>query len=148
MGERADQIAQQIYQTRNELGENFSELEQKVKGAFDWRTQMEERPVTMLAVALGGGMLLSALLRSLSSRNEDNSASRTTGNARDLSRTAHMRGGQKSKTFDALKGALVGVVANRIGGIVGDLVSGYRREVQRANQQRTASSASFRPSQA
>ena len=55
MGERADQIEQQINETRNELSENFNELEEKVKSAFDWRTQFEERPVTMMAVAFGGG---------------------------------------------------------------------------------------------
>jgi ElaB/YqjD/DUF883 family membrane-anchored ribosome-binding protein len=68
MGERADQIEQQIHQTRNELSENFNELEEKVKNAFDWRTQFEERPITMMAVAFGGGALLSALLPSRSSR--------------------------------------------------------------------------------
>ena len=63
MGERTDQIEQQINRTRDDLGENFDELEQKVKGAFDWRTQFEERPMTMLAIAFGG-VIASALLPS------------------------------------------------------------------------------------
>lgn len=62
MGERTDQIEQQINRTREDLGENFNELEQKVKSAFDWRTQFEERPMTMLAIAFGGGVIASALL--------------------------------------------------------------------------------------
>ena len=68
MGERTDQIEHQINRTRGELNENFSELEQKVKSAFDWRTQFEERPMTLLAIAFGGGLLASAILPSRGSR--------------------------------------------------------------------------------
>ena len=63
MGERSDQIEEQIQRTREDLRDNLNELEQKVRRAFDWRTPFEERPLTMLAVAMGGGMLLAALLR-------------------------------------------------------------------------------------
>lgn len=131
MGERADQIEQQIHQTRNELSENFNELEEKVKNAFDWRTQFEERPITMMAVAFGGGVLLSALLPSRRPRrNRRPVAAQATGaGPGGITRTA-----QRSDGMDALKGALVGVAANRLGGIVGDLISGYRRELQRTKQ--------------
>jgi hypothetical protein len=131
MGERADQIEQQIYQTRNELSENFNELEEKVKNAFDWRTQFEERPITMMAVAFGGGVLLSALLPSRRPRRNPRSvtAQATGTGPRGITRPA-----QGSDNMDALKGALVGVAANRLGGILGDLVSGYRRELQRTKQ--------------
>jgi hypothetical protein len=63
MGERSDQIEEQIQRTREDLRDNLNELEQKVRNTFDWRTQFEERPLMMLTVALGGGMLLAALLR-------------------------------------------------------------------------------------
>jgi hypothetical protein len=131
MGERADQIEQQIHQTRNELSENFNELEEKVKNAFDWRTQFEERPITMMAVAFGGGALLSALLPSRSSRRNRRSV---TGQATGAGPRGITRPAQRSDSMDALKGALVGVAANRLGGIVGDLISGYRRELQRTKQ--------------
>jgi hypothetical protein len=62
MGETSDQIERHIQETRNDLGDNFSELEVKVKTAVDWRAQFEERPMTMVALAFGGGILLSALL--------------------------------------------------------------------------------------
>src|SRR5438067_13203916 len=61
MGETTDQIERQIEQKRNQLNQNFNELEQKVKAAMDWRRQFDERPGTMLAVAFGGGVLLSAM---------------------------------------------------------------------------------------
>src|ERR1700730_14469958 len=62
MGETTGQIERHIQETRDELGENFNELQQKVKTAMDWRAQFEQRPGTLLAVAFGGGVLLSALL--------------------------------------------------------------------------------------
>jgi hypothetical protein len=61
MGEKSDQIEREIQEKRNELSGNFDELEQKVKQLVDWRAQFEERPGTMVALAFGGGVLLSAL---------------------------------------------------------------------------------------
>src|ERR1700676_1030345 len=62
MGERPDQIERHIYETRNELGENINELQEKVKTAVDWRAQFDQRPMLMIGLAFGGGLLLSALL--------------------------------------------------------------------------------------
>ena len=64
MGETSYQIERHIQETRNDLGDNFGELQSKVKKAVDWRAQVEERPGTMLALAFGGGIVLSALLSS------------------------------------------------------------------------------------
>ena len=66
MGEKPDQIERHIQHQRSELEENISELEDKVKSAFDWRTQFAERPALMLGAAFIGGAVLSALLPSTS----------------------------------------------------------------------------------
>ena len=69
MGQKSDQIERHIRETRNDLSENFSELEEKVKSAVDWRTQFEERPGTMIGpgVATGrGGSTSSGLMRAIS----------------------------------------------------------------------------------
>lgn len=130
MGERTDQIERQISRTREDLGENFNELEQKVKGAFDWRTQFEERPMTMLAIAFGGGVIASALLPSRPSYRrrwiEDRREHRRAERVEDDSR--------KSAGADALKGALITLAASRLGGIVGDLLSSYRDELRKVRQ--------------
>ena len=62
MGEKSDQIERHIQEQRNELGDNITELQEKVKSAFDWRVQFEQRPMTMIGIALGGGVLLSTLI--------------------------------------------------------------------------------------
>ena len=68
MDERPDQIEQRIRQQRDELRDNFNELGSKVKDTLDWRAQFNENTGLMLGVALGGGLLLSALFRGRPSR--------------------------------------------------------------------------------
>ena len=51
MGETTNQIEWEIAQKRTGLGDNLIELKQRAKAAVDWRSQVEERPGTMLAVA-------------------------------------------------------------------------------------------------
>jgi hypothetical protein len=65
MGETTNQIEWEIAQKRNDLSDNLLELKQKSKAAVDWRSQVEKHPGTMLAVAFGGGIVLSALFSAL-----------------------------------------------------------------------------------
>jgi len=161
MGERADQIEQQINRTRGDLTENLRELEERAKGAFDWRNQFENRPATMLAVAFGSGVLASALIplgrrkRSVDQRVRSNDRERanerTNGETEErqervsAARNAGRRMAEKANVYadkskkrspalGALKGALVSVAASRLSGIIGDLLAGYREELQRTRQ--------------
>ena len=59
MGEATSQIEEHIQKTRDELGGNINELQQKVKDAVNWRLYVERRPWQMLALAFGAGMLTS-----------------------------------------------------------------------------------------
>ena len=65
MGETTNQIEWEIAQKRSELSDNLIELKHRAKAAVDWRSQVEERPGTMLAVAFAGGIALSALFSAL-----------------------------------------------------------------------------------
>src|ERR1700730_15019858 len=67
MGEKPDQIERHIQHQRSELEDNISELEEKVKSAFDWRVQLEERTALMLGAAVVGGAIVAAILPSTSS---------------------------------------------------------------------------------
>src|SRR6202049_2088377 len=114
MGDTSVQIEQHIRDTRNDLSDNFNELEEKVRTAVDWRAQFEERPVTMMALAFGGGVLLSALLptvrpsRRRSSEGRENApADRDAPGHSIKSRTAFDdKASQTLENWDALKGAL------------------------------------------
>jgi len=123
MGETTDQIEHQINRTRGELNQNLSELEQKVKSAFDWRTQFEERPMTLLAMAFGGGLLASAILPSRSSsrrkrhrggRAEDSHRATLRSNHEKSTRALNGNATPTFTSFDAFKGALVTVASTRL----------------------------------
>src|ERR1700675_1465937 len=158
MGETSDQIERHIQKTRNDLGDNFSELKEKVKTAVDWRAQFEERPVTMMALAFGGGVLLSALLPSLrSSRRRTTSEDRRNAPPdRDAaghsikSRTASDdKASQTFDSWDALKGALVGIATSKLSGFIEDLLPGFKQEFTKAqtseSSDRSGSSTSGQP---
>jgi len=134
MGQKSDQIERHIRETRNDLSENFSELEEKVKSAVDWRTQFEERPGAMIALAFGGGVLLSAILSSRRSSAREPSESRLSSEAdRDDSRS-YSRGsygqasGQTSETWNALKGAIIGAATTKLIGVIEDFLPGFSQE--------------------
>jgi phage shock protein A len=63
MGETADQIVTEIDQTREDLKTNLEELETRVKSVTDWRAQFERHPGALLAAAMVGGVLLSAMVK-------------------------------------------------------------------------------------
>jgi hypothetical protein len=59
MDETTSQIAHRIHEQRRELDENIDELQHKVKDAFDWRVHVRQRPLTMLGLAFGAGVIAS-----------------------------------------------------------------------------------------
>jgi hypothetical protein len=130
MGEKSDQIERDIQAQRDELGSNIIELQRKVKGAFDWRVQFEQRPVTMIALALGGGLLLSGLMRGRSrSRRSDEPAAPQQSSGEQQTRrqdsgtNAGAANHQKSSEFwRNINGALAGVVASRFGRILDSII--------------------------
>ena len=68
MDETAHEIEAHIDRTRERLGSNLKELEQKVDAATDWREQFRARPYLFMGGACLGGALLAAALRPKSPR--------------------------------------------------------------------------------
>lgn len=144
MGQTSDQIERHIQETRNDLGDNINELQAKVKSATDWRAQVEERPGTMLALAFGGGLLLSALLPTIGRSSSGDGYPRETRawpNPTDVDapRTAVNRPGatdgvvnKSAETLDALKGAFIGVATSKLSGFLEDLFPGFSDEFNKA----------------
>src|ERR1700674_304990 len=147
MGEKPDQIERHIQHQRSELEDNISELEEKVKSAFDWRTQFEERPALMLGAAFVGGALLSALLPSTSSIASKMSSNRRTSSSEawtpytnretpysaphveSQSTGSSYSGGysasKPSETWENLKNAAIGMVTARVSEFIEELVPGF-----------------------
>jgi hypothetical protein len=138
MGERSNQITRQIEETRDELGSNLQELETKVKDVTDWRRQFQKSPLTMMGIAFGGGILLSRVLggssrhsRRYRSRDfedgHERSAHRETGGARHEMNKA-------ADTWDNIKGALIGIAANKAQDFLRSAVPGFHEEYSKVEQ--------------
>jgi hypothetical protein len=137
MGEQSDQIEGHIRDQRNELGEHINELQEKVKRAVDWRVQFEERPMTMIGLAFGGGVLLSTLIggRSRSRRtkpvdNQRNGSGdqRTTRADFGTNDGAANKTNESSESWRNIKVALTGVAATKFGRILDSIISGFNQE--------------------
>jgi hypothetical protein len=142
MGEKSDQIERHIQEQRAELGDNIVQLQAKVKGAFDWRVQFEHRPMTMIGIALGGGVLLSSLFggrpRSRRSRrpSDDGRTARS-----DIQLPEPKNGAAAAqiehKSSDAwrnIKVALAGVAGAKFGTILDSFIPGFSEEYSRARK--------------
>jgi Protein of unknown function (DUF3618) len=143
MGERPDQIERQIAETRSELSDNFSELQDKVRSAVDWRTQFREHPGTLLAVAFSGGVVLAALLPSpRRSRKTYDSSSISIGDhthtapSYDSSLANPGKPSDLRKTVEALTGALLGVAVKQAGGFLDSFLPGFHQEFTKARADR------------
>jgi hypothetical protein len=128
MGERTDQIERHIAETRSELGDDLGELQDKVKSAFDWRIQFQERPGTLLAVAFGSGVVLSALLPSASSKSGSNAKRDSTSQESARSRPSDL-----AKTINAFTGALLGVAVKQASGFLDSMLPGFHNEFTKAS---------------
>jgi len=141
MGETSYQIERHIRETRNNLGDNFSELEDKVKTAMDWRAQFDERPMTMIGLAFAGGVVLSALLPSPRSSRRcypDNrpaaSPERDPVSPAKSSIEPAAKPSQAQETLNTLKNALVGAAVAKASGFLEDLLPGFAQEFTKARK--------------
>lgn len=152
MGERTDQIEQHIKRQRDELEDNFSELERKVRDAFDWRTQFQEHPGAMLGAALVGGALMGVLLPGRSSVTAKVNSRRRSFSELSASQPAYSvpqpapapsawnayaapSGEVAQKTaevWDNLKGAAIAMAATRLGDAMEELIPGFANHYKKA----------------
>jgi hypothetical protein len=153
MDETSEQIEHHIRETRNNLSENISELGDKAKTMLDWRTQFNERPGTMMALALGGGAVVAALLSTGSShrtsRNRRDETLHPPGVSNQFRTTNDKRSGQSAQTLNALKGALVEVAVTRLSDFIDGLIPGFRREFEaQAGKPKSMDQADLSPEKA
>jgi Protein of unknown function (DUF3618) len=133
MDETANEIEAQIDRTRERLGSNLRELEDKVDAATDWREHFRERPHLFLGAAFIGGIVLASALRPKSA-----------GRARSATTLNSVGNGNGSVQAQALElwnnvqAALVGVASARLKEYIGDFVPGFDEHYRRAEQRARA----------
>jgi hypothetical protein len=136
MGQTTRQIEAHIEDTREDLGSNLHELEQKVKSVTDWKLHFRTKPMTMLGMAFGGGILLATMLGGRKNRRGDRFSSHATG-SEPRAGTDHQKH-KALETWDNIKGALIGVAATRFKDFVGEVVPGFHEEFQRTEEKADA----------
>jgi hypothetical protein len=145
MGETPDQIERHIYEKRNELGENINELQQKVKTAVDWRAQFDRRPLAMVGIAFGGGLLLSMLI---GGRNSDRSSRRSRDRWRGesqgydySSRPERQQWEEKRSTvWEGIRDAVIAVAGSKLASVIEGVVPGFTEQYKRRHTERRSPS--------
>ena len=127
MGQTIQQVEAHIDTTRERLGSNVEELERKIDAMTDWRQHFQVRPFTFLGVALAGGVMLAVSLRGRSARRQDFASSEPhVGTA--------VQKYHALRTWDNITGALIGVAAARVKDYVGELIPGFREQIERTER--------------
>lgn len=122
------QIEERIEATRGDLGNNLQELEEKVRAYADWKTHFQNSPFVMLGMAFTAGIVLSSAFGS------PRRSLRSEAPAKAREALLHAK---SSETWNVVKGALIGVAASRIKDLVGEMVPGFKEELQRAETKGT-----------
>ena len=130
MDETANQIEAHIDRTRERLGSNLRELEDKVEAATDWREHFRERPHLFLGAAFIGGVVLASALKSKSA---DGQLSGVTVNPAAVRGHGSVQA-QVRELWNNVQGALVGVATAQLKDYIGELVPGFDDHYRRAEQ--------------
>src|SRR4030095_11585461 len=129
MGQRTDQIENQIENKREDLKSNLQELETRVKTATDWRHYFAEHTGTMIAAAFGGGVLLATMVSGRSNRASLNQAGSFSEPARRWTRGTKQ---EVLENVDSIKSALVGAAATKFKGMLGEIMPGFTEHLAKA----------------
>ena len=129
MDETAKEIASHIDRTRERLGSNLRELEERVDEATDWREHFRARPQLFLGAAFVGGVILATAMRAKPSNREH--ADTQVRGALDGSGAVRA---QATELWHNIQGALLGVASARIKQYIDQLVPGFDEHYRRAEQ--------------
>jgi hypothetical protein len=141
MGEKSNQIERQIARERGQLGQNLDELQSRVEEATDWRLQFQKRPMLMMGVAIGGGLLLAALT-GRGSRSRGHYPEHRADIHQEHRRGTELQKNKALETFDTIKGAMIGVAGNTFKDLLGQLIPGFHEQFQKTAQEKHTGGAS------
>ena len=127
MDQAADKIEAHIDRTRERLGSNLRELEEKVEAATDWRAHYQARPQYFLGGAFAAGVLLAATVRPRSVRR---SSEPSDGSQFEFESSGNVPG-QLLEVWDNVRSALIAVAATQIAKYIGDRIPGFDEHYRR-----------------
>ena len=140
MGETTDQIESYIDNKREVLGSNLQELETKVKSMTDWRQQFQSKPMRMIGVAFGGGILLAFVLGGRKRKRAEALPTSPHALASSSNPATDQEKHKARDTWDNIQGALIGVAATQFKGFLADIIPGFHEQVREAESRKLSAS--------
>jgi hypothetical protein len=140
MNETSGEIESHIHDTRQDLNANLNELEQKVKAVTDWRKHYTKAPGAFLVTALGGGVLLALATNPNGPRPTAPPASNSLP-----ARPEPREKGALDEPISVIKAALIGLAANHVKEILGNLLPGFEAQLSEHGRPKTDRSANRAP---
>lgn len=162
MGQAANQspdtLEQQIDDQRQKLESNIDELEGRAKQLTDWEYQFQQRPLLMVGIAFGGGVLLGSLLGGSSSKDQQQQQQappqyqyqqmhpQQQGQRHDGSPMGWITGSegptqstqsgkqQAAGKVDEMRGALMGLAATKVEDFLKESLPGFNQQVEKIRQ--------------
>lgn len=138
MGTTTQQIGTHIERTREALGSNLDELEQKVKAATDWRHHFQTKPVIFLGIAFCGGVLASAVFRGRGNRSERRWSSESGVRPEAGAESTRHEECEARQTWKNVKGAILAVATTRLLNYAGEVFLEPHRKPKPIGKARTA----------
>lgn len=138
MGEKSIQIEREIQAERGQLGQNLNDLQLEVQEVTDWRVQFQKRPMLMMGVAIGGGLILASMTGRRTKRRQYYAPDRNDG-AHEHQRGTELQKNKAAETFDTIKGAMIGVAANTFQDFLGRTIPGFREQYLKTTQDKSSS---------
>jgi hypothetical protein len=145
MDEKSDQILDHIESQRNQLGANLNELETRVRRTTDWRTHFDRNPMLMLAGALGGGLLLGAMVGGSKSRSSSSSYtssrhfSGSSSSVATANSATYVQRQRTSETLDNVKAALIAFATSKAKDFLNEALPGFDSYLREAESNRSRS---------
>ncbi len=134
----SDVLEREIADEHEALAENLTVLEGQAKDLVDWRAYVRKSPLTMVGVALGSGLLISAITGSTRSHSRAKSVRTYDADGHEEPSAAH-------DAWEIFKGAVIGAAASQLTSYVTNVLPEFGAHIESLRHEKAAARRQPRP---
>ena len=134
----SDVLEREIADEHEALVENLAILESQAKDLVDWRTYVRKSPLTMVGVAFGSGLLISAIAGAPRSRSRARAVRKYDSDGNEEPSVMH-------DAWEIFKGAVIGAAASQVTAYVTDLLPEFGAHIESLRHEKAAARRKPRP---
>ena len=134
----SDVLEREIADEHEALAENLAVLEGQAKDLVDWRAYVRKSPLTMVGVAFGSGLLISAIAGSPRSRSRSRSVRTYDADGDEEPSAVH-------DVWEIFKGAVIGAAAAQVTSYVTELLPEFGAHVESLRNEKATARRKPRP---